>query len=194
MPIEASFKRATFLSISSGRCKLSFPICLILNQVFHTQRLVGKTHVHHAGGCPSAAARLISRPSPAGIISCRSSAYIARRRADCLFLFGKTFQRRDIDFHVEMAAVGHDCASFIKAKCSLSMTFLSPVMVTKTSPILAASASHHIESVHGGFQRSYRLHFSHHDTGAHAFCPHAKTMSAPAVPQRTTILLPQADS
>jgi hypothetical protein len=91
-------------------------------------------------GCPSAAARLISRPSPRTWIARPS-----RRRYSSTY--GRTVRT---DFAI-FASAGmsistlkwpelHTIApSFIRSKCSLRTTFRFPVTVQKKSPTFAAS-------------------------------------------------------
>ncbi len=75
------------------------------------KRLVRKTHIHHRGGWPSAAARLIKRPSPSTNTLRPSLQGIfldeVARRAACLW---RSSQAQEINFHVEVAGIGDDRA------------------------------------------------------------------------------------
>ena len=81
-----------------------------------------------------------------------------------------------------MAAVGHDCAVF---HCG-EMFFIDDIFIARNCHENIAYFSrlgygHDFKPVHHCFQRPDRFHFGHHDTRAHAFGPHAETVSAPDV-------------
>src|SRR5271165_3920197 len=91
-------------------------------------------------GCPSAAARLISRPSPSRLILRPSFKEYSSTKARVVRFDDDIFSSAGISISTlkwpefEMIA-----PSFISSKCSLVSTLLLPVTVQKTSPSFAAS-------------------------------------------------------
>src|SRR5438132_1600951 len=91
-------------------------------------------------GCPSAAARLISRPSPSKLILRPSLIEYSSTKLRVGRFDDASFSSAGISISTlkwpELATMA---PSFITSKCSLVSTFLLPVTVQKTSPIFAAS-------------------------------------------------------
>src|SRR5260221_8127013 len=92
-------------------------------------------------GCPSAAARLMRRPSPRRLMRRPSFMVYSSTKVRVVRLEDDNFSSDGISISTlkcpefEMMA-----PSFITVKCCLLRTFLLPVTVQKTSPILAASS------------------------------------------------------
>src|SRR5271165_6297667 len=92
-------------------------------------------------GCPSAADRLISRPSPSRLILRPSFNEYSSTKVRVVRFDDDIFSRAGISIstlkcpELEMIA-----PSFIRSKCSLVSTLLLPVTVQNTSPSLAAPA------------------------------------------------------
>src|SRR5258708_19023790 len=87
------------------------------------------------GGCPSAAAKLMRRPSPSKLILRPSRSEYSSTEVRVVRFDEDRLSRAGISIstlkwpELEMIA-----PSFMTSKCSLSRTFLLPVTVQKTSP------------------------------------------------------------
>src|SRR6202790_5507480 len=142
MPIDSSFSFATRLSSSSGTLYTVFSSFLLFFTMYSTESAwSAKLICITDAGCPSAADRLIRRPSPRRLILRPSfreysstKLRVVRFDDDILSSAGMSISTLKCP-EFEMIA-----PSFIKSKCSLVSTLLLPVTVQNTTPSLAASA------------------------------------------------------
>ncbi len=135
-------------------------------------------------GWPSAAARLIRRPSPSTITllppSCPMYSSTNGRRLTAAFDISRSASR--LSSRSKWPLLQTIAPSFIASKCSVSMTWRLPVTVTKKSPILAGFAHrHHAEAVHHGFDGLDRIDLGNDDVRAHTAGAHRDAFTAPAV-------------
>src|SRR6202790_3775747 len=114
---------------------------MVLHHVLAREGLVGKTHIHHRRGMPLAGGRLIKRPSPSRLMRRPSFIVYSSTNVRVVRFDDDSFSSDGMSISTlkwpefEMMA-----PAFISAKCCLARTFLLPVTVQKTSPILAASS------------------------------------------------------
>ena len=94
-----------------------------------------------SAGCPSAAARLTSRPS-AIRYSLRPSASVnSSTNSRAIRVSDASFRSAGISIStLKWPVFDRIAPSFISSKCSRAITFLSPVAVQNMSPIFAAAA------------------------------------------------------
>ena len=72
--------------------------------------------------------------------------------------------------------------SFMTSKCSLRITWMSPVTVTKMSPMRRGLRhGHDPEAVHDRFEGPQRVDLQHDHVGAVSLGPHGHAPAAPAV-------------
>ena len=72
--------------------------------------------------------------------------------------------------------------SFMRSRWWRSMTLISPVTVTKMSPIGAASMMrHNAKAIHDGLEGAGGINFGDDDIGAHALRARGDALAAPAI-------------
>ena len=149
------------------------------------QRLVGEAHVHHAGRMPLGR-RQVDQPSfgqQVDAVARRAGRTPRRSRASCAWRLAKARASAGMSISTSKWPVLATMApSFITSKCSRRSTWMSPVAVTKMSPMRAASAiGHDPEAVHDRLERAQRIDLEHHHVGAVPLGPHGDAPPAPAV-------------
>ena len=134
-------------------------------------------------GCPSAAARLIRRPSasrwirrPSASVNSSTNSRIGRRAARELL------ERRDVDLDVEVAGVADDGAVLHRAEVLVAQDAL--VAGDRDEDVAERRRllhRHHAEAVERRLDRLRRIDLGHDDLGAEAARPHRDAAAAPAV-------------
>ena len=157
---------------------------VMLDHVLGGERLVGEAHVHHRRGMAFGGGEIDEAAFAEQInLAAVLHGVFVDEGARGFLAAGKLFERGDIDLHVEVAGVADHRAIFhalrnARRRC----TDLSPVTVTKMSPILAASAMGMTRkpSMTASSARK-RIDFGDDHVGAQALGAHGHAASAPAV-------------
>ena len=136
-------------------------------------------------GCPSAAARLTSRPSASRKISRPSFGRGGPRRTGAPRTSRSVIASRSplLISTSKWPELADDRAATSSRRTSRpSIASRSPVTEMKMSPTLAASTrGHHLEAVHHGLERTQRVDLADDDVGAVALGAHRDAVAAPAV-------------
>ena len=104
-------------------------------------------------------------------------------RSDSLLGVGHLLKHLDLDFDVEVAAIGDDHAVLHHFNVRAGNCFHATGKCDEDIAYRGGfEHGHDPVTIHGGLEGTHGVDLSHDDIGAHALGPHRNALSAPAVP------------
>src|SRR5690606_18503039 len=148
------------------------------------ERLVGKAHVHHAGGVPLGGGEVHQPPLAENVhrLAVRQPVALDERAHKLRLLNGHLAQAGQVNLDVEVPGVGDDCA--VLHGFDVMRVDHVDVAGGGDEDITDGRGFHHRHdavAVHHRFERLERVHLGDDDVRTHALGAHRNAAAAPAV-------------
>src|SRR5712692_2304380 len=162
---------------------LRLQVLVVRAEVFGGERLVGKAHIHYRCGVPLGSGK-IDKASFGEQIDLAAVLHLifVHHRAHFALTAGHLFERRNVDFHVEVAGVANNRSTLHL----FEMLAADYALVSRHGDVNVAFSyrfghGHHAEAVHGRFDALHRVDFRDDHVGSEALGTHGHAAAAPAV-------------
>src|SRR5260370_14712951 len=162
---------------------LRLEVLVIGTQVFCGKRLVGEAHIHNGSGVAFGSRKIDDATFGEQIdLSAVLHFKFVDHGADFALAAGQFFERRDIDFDVEVAGVANNRAAFhFFEVLGADDALVSGHGNVDVAFLYGFGHGHHSEAVHRGFDTLHWIDFGDDHVGAEALGAHGYAASAPAV-------------
>src|SRR5271156_3903460 len=162
---------------------LRLEFLVVLGQVFGGERLIGKAHVHNRSGMAFGGGEVDQAAfgDEVNLAAVLEQEFIDQR-TNFLLAGGKSFERRNFDFDVEVAGVTYDGSALHDFEVLAANDVLVAGYGDEDIAFFGGvDHGHDAEAVHDSFNSLHRIDFGDDDVGAEALGAHGGAAPAPAV-------------